>query len=200
MLLQGFTMDESNLIERLKKGDSNAFDEIVTRFQKKVFTTCIGFVHNAEDAEDLAQDVFIEVFRSVGTFRNEAKLSTWLYRIAVNKSLNFLRKKKRNAMQIFIENMFIQNDEKATEKLFAAKSTEADAGFEQKELKKILEKAIDSLPKNQKTAFILSKYDEMSYSEISEVMGLSLSSVESLIHRAKTGLQKRLINYKNNNL
>jgi RNA polymerase sigma-70 factor, ECF subfamily len=193
-------MDEISLIERLKQGDSSAFDEIVNRFRKQVFTTCIGFVHNAEDAEDLAQDVFIEVFRSIRNFRSDSKLSTWLYRIAVNKSLNLLRKHKKNTMLVFFENMFGAENGNEQEKIYASESTEADKNFELKELKKVLEKAIDSLPKNQKTAFVLAKYDEMSYSEISEIMGLSLSSVESLIHRAKTGLQKKLTNYKNNSL
>lgn len=184
-------------IQLLKNGNIPAFTQVVNIYQRQVFTTCLGFVHNAQDAEDLAQDVFVEVYRSISKFRSEAKLSTWIYRIAVNKSLNHLRKNKKNKMLVYIETLFAGPGTPESEMHPVSESTEADKDVNGKELLKVLNDAIDSLPKNQKTAFVLAKFDELSYQEITEIMKISLSSVESLIHRAKLGLQKKLINFKN---
>ncbi len=184
-------------ISLLKSGDIFSFNSVVEMYTKQVFATCLGFVHNAEDAGDLAQEVFIEVYRSIGSFRSEAKLSTWIYRIAVNKSLNHLRKNRKNKFLVYMETLFTGSDSREYEMEPVSQSTEADKNLKNKELIKVLNDAIDSLPNNQKAAFVLAKFDELSYHEISEIMKLSISSVESLIHRAKLGLQKRLINFKN---
>jgi RNA polymerase sigma-70 factor (ECF subfamily) len=88
-------MSETEIIKRLQQGDEQAFRQLVENYQKQVVNTCYGLVHSTEDAEDIAQDVFIEVFRSIQNFRADAKLSTWIYRISVNRSLNFIRDNKR---------------------------------------------------------------------------------------------------------
>ena len=92
-------MDEKTLIPKLLDGDHQAFRMLVDAFQEKVLNTCYGFVNNKQEAEDLTQEVFIEVFRSIGKFRGDAKLSTWIYRIAVSKSLEEIRKRKRQKTQ-----------------------------------------------------------------------------------------------------
>lgn len=184
-------MSEAEIINKLQQGNEQAFKQVVEQYQKLVVNTCFGIVHSTEDAEDIAQEVFIEVFRSVQKFRADSKLSTWLYRIAVNRSLNFVRdNKKRRWFQSF--------DETVKEKLALherIKNTKTDQpGFqlENTERATLLHEAIDSLPENQKVAFTLSKYEDLSYQEISAVMDLSVSSVESLIFRAKKNLQKKL--------
>ena len=88
-------MSVDNLIENLKKGDINSFRILVNEHQRKVLNTCYRFLNNKEDAEDLTQEVFLEVYKSISSFRGESKISTWIYRIAVTKSLDFIRKKKR---------------------------------------------------------------------------------------------------------
>ena len=93
-------MTENQLINGIQSGDESAFRELVEAFQKQVFNTCNSIVHNTHDADDLSQEVFIEVFRSAGSFRGDSKLSTWIYRIAVNKALNHIRYlKRRNWLQ-----------------------------------------------------------------------------------------------------
>ena len=88
-------MSQVQFIQRLKEKDISAFRELVEEFSKRIYNTCMGILQNAEDAEDVSQEVFIEVYHSIHDFKGEAKLSTWIYRIAVNKSLEFLRKKNR---------------------------------------------------------------------------------------------------------
>ena len=183
-------MSETEIIQKLQQGNEQAFKQLVENYQKQVVNTCFGIVHNTEDAEDIAQEVFIEVFRSVQNFRADSKLSTWLYRIAVNRSLNFIRDNKRKKwFQSFEDTVFAKN---AQVNIPAGHHETPSEELENTQRATILHEAIDSLPDNQKTAFTLNKYEDLSYKEISEVMDLSVSSVESLIHRAKLKLQKKL--------
>lgn len=184
-------MSEAEIIQKLQQGDEKAFKQLVEKYQQLVVNTCFGLVHNNEDAEDIAQDVFIEVHRSISNFRADSKISTWLYRVAVNRSLNFIRDNKRRKMAQSIEDAFSLGKEKLTN-IYPGQTESPDAEFENSERADILHKAIDSLPKNQRVAFTLNKYDDLSYKEIAAVMETSISSVESLIHRAKKNLQKKL--------
>ncbi|MDB4583909.1 sigma-70 family RNA polymerase sigma factor [Draconibacterium sp.] len=184
-------MSETEIIQKLQHGNEQAFRLMVEKYQKLVVNTCFGMVHNTEDAEDIAQEVFIEVFRSVEKFRADSKLSTWLYRIAVNRSLNFIRdNKKYKWFQSFEDEVEAKN--RQLKQLESSKTDQPEYELENKQRAIILHEAIGSLPQNQKVAFTLSKYEELSYQEISEVMELSVSSVESLLFRAKKNLQKKL--------
>ena len=188
-------MTDRELIDDILKNNSQrAFEELVNRYQPMVLNTCRGFVNSFSDAEDLAQEVFIEVFESLKGFRSEAKISTWIYRIAVNKSLNQVRKFKRNMMFRSIESYFPSNgDANESLQLYSRDGEGADSNIERSENKELLKQAINKLPENQRIAFVLSKYQELSYKEIAEVMSVSLSSVESLLFRAKSNLQKYLL-------
>jgi RNA polymerase sigma-70 factor, ECF subfamily len=184
-------MTETEIIQKLQQGNEQAFKNLVENYQNLVVNTCFGMVHSTEDAEDIAQEVFIEVFRSIQNFRADAKLSTWLYRISVNRSLNFIRDNKRKKwFQSFEDIVMAKNSQLNSAKHYETPATE----LENTQRANIIHEAIDSLPENQKTAFTLNKYEDLSYKEISEVMDLSVSSVESLIHRAKLNLQKKLYN------
>lgn len=184
-------MTESKIIQKLQEGSEAAFKELVDKYQKMVVNTCFGILHNFHDAEDVAQDVFIEVYRSVQNFRADAKISTWLYRIAVNRSLNFIRNNKKNKrLQSFEDAAKTQNT--PIENMISEKNEHADFSLENEQRTNMLYLAVDSLPENQRVAFTLNKYEDLSYKEISDVMDLSVSSVESLIHRAKKNLQKKL--------
>ncbi|MGE0020145.1 MAG: RNA polymerase sigma factor [Draconibacterium sp.] len=181
-------MTETEIIQKLQQGSEQAFRQLIENYQKLVVNTCYGLVHNTEDAEDIAQDVFIEVFRSIQNFRADAKLSTWLYRIAVNRSLNHIRDNKRRKW-------FQSFDDVVKEKtLLINHYASENPGTELENMQRatILHEAIGLLPENQKTAFTLNKYEDLSYKEIAEIMDTSVASVESLIHRAKAGLQKKL--------
>lgn len=186
-------MNDSALIDELKSGNPQAFKEFVEQHQDLVVNTCYGFLRNRDDADDIAQDVFIEVYQSVHTFREEAKLRTWLYRIAVNKCLNQIKKKKRRRWIRSLQAAF--GREEAAQEIADEDHATPQVDLEQQERVKVLQQAILSLPENQRIAFTLSKYDELSYQEISEVMGTTIPAVESLLNRAKKNLQKKLHDY-----
>lgn len=187
-------MTEAEIIKKLKEGSEKAFRDLVSTYQKMVVNICYGIVHNIEDAEDVAQDVFIEVFRSVSGFRGDSKLSTWIYRIAVNRSINYLRDHKRRSNLKSLDET-VDSSKSAISELFYESASDPQKEMENIQRSKILYAAIDTLSKNQRIAFTLNKYEGLSYKEISEIMGLSISSVESLMHRAKKNLQKRLYSY-----
>ncbi|MGC9353624.1 MAG: RNA polymerase sigma factor [Mariniphaga sp.] len=184
-------MNEAGIIDKLKQGNESAFKELVENYRGMVVNTCFGLLHNKDDAEDVAQDVFIEVFRSVENFRADSKISTWLYRIAVNRSLNFIRdNKKRKWFQSFDD--VVESKKEILNELNYQSVDDPGSELENSQRALLLHEAIDSLPENQRVAFTLNKYEDLAYKEISEVMNLSVSSVESLIHRAKKNLQKKL--------
>lgn len=180
---------EKELVELALAGNQRAFAQLVGAYKQMVFRTAMGFLHNEDDAADLAQEVFVQLFRSLAEFRGDARLSTWLYRITVNRALNELR--NRNSRSWL--NRLSQFWEAEPEKLPVSASERADDLLLNNERAHILHRAIDSLPENQRTAFVLNKFDELSYAEIAEVMQLSIPSVESLLHRAKKSLQTKLI-------
>lgn len=189
-------MEEQQLIEKLRSGDNEAFRWLVDHYQTKILNLCYGYLHHMQEAEDVAQDVFIEVLRSIGTFRGDAGISTWLYRIAVNKSLN--RRKKMQRMNLFysLTGKTDETKEHGIENRFQAPATmNPDFNTLLEEDRRALQHAIDHLPKQQKTAFLLSKYENLSYSEIAEVMKTTLPAVESLLFRAKSNLRKLLERY-----
>jgi RNA polymerase sigma-70 factor (ECF subfamily) len=189
-------MTDIEIVDKIKKGDKNAFKALVENHQELVLNTCRGFLHNEDDALDVAQEVFIEAYRSIKKFRGESRIRTWLYRIAVNKSLNHIRYNKKHKLPNNIEVMY-----KGIGKNIDNVSNPElpDAELERSERSVVLYKAIDELPKKQKTAFVLSKFENLSYKEISEVMNKSVSSVESLLFRAKKNLQEKLVNFYKDN-
>lgn len=185
-------MTELELIGLLKKGDEVAFKEIVSTWQDMVYNTVIGILQNEEDAEDVAQEVFVQVFESISSFKGESKLSTWLYRIAVTKSLDHLRRKKRKKRFAFVQSLFGVNHEETEQ---VADFHHPGIVLDNKERAAVLFGSIKRLPANQKVAFTLHKLEGLSYLEISEAMNTTVSSVESLIHRAKMNLKKQLGDY-----
>ncbi|MGM0529507.1 MAG: RNA polymerase sigma factor [Bacteroidota bacterium] len=191
-MIENKNSKEKELINELVAGNEDAYRRLITLYRKHVIRLCMGFTGSSDDAEDLAQDVFVEIFKSIRRFRGQSSLSTWIYRIAVNKSLNFIRDRKRGDY----------NDYKKVTDLGGNDSGEysADQKLVQEEHSEALHSAIDSLPEAQRTAFVLSKYEDMKYSEIADVMKTSISSVESLLFRAKKNLQSKLFNYYKRNL
>jgi len=162
-----------------------------------VLNTCYRFVMNRQDAEDLAQDVFVEVHRSLESFREESKLSTWIYRIAVTKSLDHLRRMKRKKRFSSIKRIIGIDD--PAEDLPSTSGDNPEQALAGKERAGILQDALNTLPDNQKTAFLLSKQDGYTNSEIADILQTSVSAVESLIHRAKKNLHDKLSRYYTNN-
>ena len=182
-------MNEQELIQGLCNGDETAFKYLVDNYQDRVFNTAIGIVQNAGDAEDVAQEVFIQVFRSIRNFKGESKLSTWLYRITTTRALDLLRSRKSKKRFGFMQRLFGDGNEPLYE---LPDFNHPGIALEKKEDAARLFKAIRQLPDNQKTAFTLHKLEDLSYKEVSEVMNTSVAAVESLMHRAKQNLRKIL--------
>ena len=183
-------MNETQIIPKLKEGNENAFKKLVDTFQEKVLNTCLGFVPNQHDAEDIVQDVFIEVFRSIDQFRGDSKLSTWIYRITTTKCLEHIRAKKRQKRKSFFQSLIGMHEN--ADRIKAYDYDHPGVLLENKERTKVLFSHIEKLPENQRVAFILHKIEGLSYQEITEIMETSLSSVESLMFRARKNLKKSL--------
>ena len=155
-----------------------------------VYNVVLSFLQNTEDAEDITQEVFIEVYRSINKFKGNSSISTWIYRISVNKSLDFLRKKKRKKRFGIISSLFT-NEDKNKEIIQIAHFEHPGVLIEQKENAKLLFRLIDDLKDKQKTAFILFHIEDLNQKQIAEIMGISSKAVELLIRRAKIKLKEK---------
>ena len=191
-------MSELDFIKELKEGKSSAFGILLNDFEQKVFNTCISFVPNKEDAEDIAQEVFLEVFRSINKFKGNSKLSTWIYRIATNKCLEFIRKKNTKKRFAFMQTI-LGNEIPRDKSNYFTEFKHPGIILENKELTATIFKAINTLPESQRIVFTLAKIDDKSYQEIVEITGKSLSSVESIMFRAKKSLKEKLASVNKNN-
>lgn len=184
-------MGEQELVEALKNGDEAAFKYMVTSWQDMVYNTSLGLVQNEMDAEDVAQEVFVKAWESIGSFKGESKLSTWLYRITVTKSLDYLRSRKRKKRFAYVQSLFGMNDELIFD---PPDFNHPGVVSEKKQLSAALFRALDTLPEQQKAAFVLSRIEGLNHKEVSEVLGTTVPAVESLLQRAKLNLRKKLEN------
>lgn len=191
-------LEEQVFIEQLKNGHERAYSELISKFEQKVFSTCMSFVPNVADAENIAQDVFVEVFNSIHKFKGDSKLSTWIYRITTNKCLEFIRKKKTKKRFGFLQALFSE-DFSIDNTNYHTELNHPGVLMEQQELSETVYKAISLLPEQQSLVFTLHKLDGKSYKEISEILEKSINSVESLMHRAKQNLKQTLEHYYKNN-
>lgn len=186
-------MDEKAIVESIKTGNEQAFQLLVTSYQNMVFNTVLGIVQQYEEAEDVAQEVFIQVYERIGSFRGEAKISTWIYRIATTKALDWHRKKKAKKRFGTIKEMLGFADK--SEELKVPDFVHPGVQLEQKEDAAVLFKALNTIPEKQRTAFLLIKIEGLDYVAVAEIMQISVKAVEGLMHRAKEGLRKQLNDY-----
>jgi len=193
-------MDENKLLKRLRNKEDGAFEKLVLQYQDKVINTCFRFVHDPNDAEDVAQDVFVEVYQSITDFHGRSRLSTWIYRLAVAKSVDFIRRKNRKKRLGQLKHLLGFPNEDPCESLESKESAGPYDELEQKERAAVLSQAVASLPRNQRIAITLNKYEGLSSAEIAEIMDATVTSVESLIHRAKKNLRKALYRYYNDKI
>ena len=190
--LQQPAMTEKEIIDSVLAGNRNDFTRLVEKYQGMVFRTCMGFIHREDDANEVTQDVFVNAWQNLPSFRRQSAFSTWIYRIAVNASLNFVRKKKKGFFRINLSGM----DHSSAETLILP----ADTGNPEQlmiddEQRRLVQQKLDELPDKQRTAFVLSKYDDLSQKEIAAIMNISEGAVESLLQRAKANLQKKLASF-----
>lgn len=187
-------MSDIEIVQLVLAGNRDAFRTLAEKYQGMVFRTCMGFVHNKEDAEDITQDVLINIYQSLGRFRGQSAFPTWVYRIAINASLNFVRKKSRHSIFQRFETLF--GFEKSNEIRQSESNTDnPEQILTNRERSEHIDNALASLPENQRIAFILSKYDDLPQREIAKVMNLSEGAVEALLQRGKANLQKKLAGF-----
>ncbi len=188
-------MEEAELLQKLKAGDKAAFSELVRLYSNRVINTCYRFLLDKEDAEDVSQEVFIEVFQSIGSFRGDAKLSTWIYRIAVTRSLDEIKKRNRKKRLSSIGS-FLHLDDVAN---LITGGSMPDKKMNEKEKMNAVMQALNTLPDNQRVAFTLSKIEGYTNTEIAGIMNTTTVAVESLIYRAKKKVSNKLEEILKNN-
>jgi len=183
--------DAQELVERITSGDRAAFKTLVDGFSTEVTNLCYRITGNRMDAEDVAQDVFVEIYKNIGKFRGESSLATWIMRIAYNRSLNFLRDSRHRA-ELSLDSHENGEDRSLGETLAGNVSERPDIDLEMRRRRSILYNAIAALPEKYRKPLALHKLDGMPYAEIADLLNISLSAVESRIHRAKLKLKKEL--------
>jgi RNA polymerase sigma-70 factor (ECF subfamily) len=190
-------LNQPELVEQLQQGDESAYKKLVDDYQVMVYNTALGIVQNAEDADDITQEVFIQVFRSVSSFKGDSKISTWLYRITLSKALDHEKKMKRKKRFGFVQSLFGINDEVDNQQ---AGFDHPGVQMEKKESADVLFKALKQIPDKQRIAFTLHKLEGQTYQEVAEIMNTTVFAVESLMSRAKTNLKMALKKYYDNNI
>ena len=176
------------MINQLKSNDNVDFNALVALYKNSVLNTCYRFLLNKEDAEDISQDVFVAVFQSINNFRGDAKISTWIYRIAVTKCLDEIKKRNRKKRLATITKI-LHIDAVAN---WISGGEMPDSNIQEAERWKEIYNILNKLPENQRVAFTLSKIDGFSNQEISEIMDTTTIAVESLIYRAKKKVASEL--------
>ena len=170
--------------------DNKDFEKLYNQYNVLVYNLALNYLQNIEDAEEITQDVFIQINNSLSNFQEKSSLKTWIYRITINKCLDFI-KHKNSQKRFFIFGKKSQNEFEISN---VSNFEHPGILLENKEKSKLLFEIINELGENQKTAFLLSKVDGLSNPEIAIIMELSISSVESLVFRAKTILKEKLSN------
>ncbi|MSS71488.1 MAG: sigma-70 family RNA polymerase sigma factor [Candidatus Latescibacteria bacterium] len=179
--------EDAELVRRCGEGDQEAFRTLVTRYHPRIFNLIHNLVKDRDEADDLAQEVFIKAFRSLAGFKGQAQIYTWLYRIAVNRCLDWLKNRGRHP-EMTLERVEVY---RADEAHLQSPGT-ADAEMVQRELGRALEKALQAIPSDYRVALTLREVDGLSYEEIAEVMECSVGTVKSRLFRARLQLQRML--------
>jgi len=181
------------LIEKTKGGDNSAFEELVKKYEKKIYNLALRLTGNPDEAGDVFQETFLKAYHSLNRFKGEANFSTWLYRIALNIFLMKKRKEKGKVFESIDMPLFTAEGEMTKE--IPDWSTNPEAEIENKELKNILTKALASLPEEYRAVLILRDIQRLSNKEVSEILKLSIPAVKSRLHRARLFLRNEVSKY-----
>ena len=182
------------LMLRVKRGDRAAFTELVEKYKQPVMNFVYRSLRDQNEAEDLAQNVFLQVYKSRARYERTAKFTTWLFTIARNLCLNEIRRRSRHPAES-IEETHTENEDQPARQYEDKKNFLPTENVLHGELAGKIEEALAELPENQRTAILLCRQDELSYEEIAEVLDCSLSATKSLIHRGRETLKEKLKPY-----
>jgi RNA polymerase sigma-70 factor (ECF subfamily) len=182
------------LMLRVKRGDRVAFTELVEKYKQPVMNLVYRTLHDEAEAEDLAQVVFLQVYKSAKRYESRAKFSTWLFTIARNLCLNEIRRRSRHPADS-LEEAHAEHEDQPRQQYEDKSSVAPPERLLHGELAQKIEEALAGLPENQRTAILLCRQEELSYEEIAEILGCSLSATKSLIHRGRETLKEKLKPY-----
>ncbi len=182
--------DDKEILRLIGNGNESAFKSLYERHKDKIYNAALSYLKDASDAEEITQDVFLEAYHGARSFEHKSSVLTWLYRIAINKSLDRIRFRQRKKRFGFIHRLF--SEDSNMEIYEPPDFVHPGVVLENKENARLLFKAIDQLPEQQKTAFLLTFVEGLPGNEVAEIMKISLKAVESLKQRAKTTLRNLL--------
>lgn len=180
----------NDLIKEAQGGSLKAFEELVLLYQDRVFTHCFHLANNNYDAQDLAQDVFVQAFRNIRSFRQEADFGTWLHRIAINLWINWCRKHKK-VLVLSLDEPLMLGDQELNRELAAGQDSPLEI-LERTELNEQVRQALNRLHPEYKAVLVLREMEGYSYEEISSLLGCSLGTVKSRINRGRKALLKEI--------
>ena len=176
-------LSEAEAIERAKQGDAEAFQALYDRHKRRVYSLCLRMTANTAEAEDLAQEAFLQLFRKIGTFRGESAFSTWLHRLSVNVVLMHLRKKSLPVVSL--EETTQNTEEDSPKKDFGAEDLSLVGSIDRLQL----QKAVESLPPGYRTIFVLHDVEGYEHNEIAGIVGCSIGNSKSQLHKARMKLR-----------
>jgi RNA polymerase sigma-70 factor, ECF subfamily len=186
--------EESAFVQRLKERDASSFEHLIARYQTQIFNLLYRMTGSREEAEDLAQEVFVNVYRKIDLFRGESPLATWIYRIAYNACTNrrkYLRRRRDKDRQPYdeaVEMRIVGSRSMST----SAHLPQPDEEAEGLEMERLVQSAISALDDEQRAILVLRDVQNVPYEEISEITGLPIGTVKSRLHRARMALKERL--------
>jgi len=185
---QGTELTEAEAIERAKQGDAEAFQVLYDMHKRRVYSLCLRMTANTAEAEDLAQEAFLQLFRKIGTFRGESAFSTWLHRLSVNVVLMHLRKKGLPVVSLEETTQSTGGEEDTPKKDFGAEDVALAGSIDRLQLRK----AVDSLPPGYRTIFVLHDVEGYEHNEIATIVGCSIGNSKSQLHKARMKLRDLL--------
>jgi RNA polymerase sigma-70 factor (ECF subfamily) len=170
--------DDREAVEACQRGEREAFDRLVARYQRDVYRLCYRFVNNHEDANDMAQEAFLKAFKAIGRFRGDSSFSTWIYRIAVNTCLNFRAGRRPDAQEL--------------PESLPDTAKGADESMESAEQSRRVRDAVTKLPEKQRATLILKVYHELTHQEVAAILGSSVGTVKANLFHALANLRRTL--------
>jgi len=189
-LMQPAANEDTSLVQETLEGNQLSFQLLVERYQERIFGLVRHYTTKTVEVEDIVQDTFIKAFRKLSTFQYQSSFSTWLYRIAVNTSLDFLKRAGRNPVQA-VEDPEILNP--AYESGQAQVILPPDSRLEREEIARVTHEALEELPEIFRTVLVLREFEDLSYQEMADLLGISIGTVESRLFRARARFKDALV-------
>ncbi|MFT8312237.1 MAG: RNA polymerase sigma factor SigW [Sporolactobacillus sp.] len=181
---------EKRLIKKIRKGDQQAFAELVERYKNSVFAICLRMVGNAQEAEDLSQEAFIRAYNHIDQYDHERKFSTWLFRIATNLSIDFLRRRKN---VVSLDAVVPGTEGLSLNAMLPDEGEQPEDRIVRKETEEMVQGEIKKLPEKYRSAVVLKYIEDLSLKEISEIMEIPVGTVKTRIHRGREMLRKNMM-------